>query len=72
MMAWVCKLPEVGDELIAKAKRVDALREEARELEAEVNAAVNQRWSAAERRQAEFDCDPVTLSYGDVPPPSGD
>jgi hypothetical protein len=28
MMAWVCKLPEVGDELIAKAKRVDALREE--------------------------------------------
>ena len=48
MMEWVQRLPEIGEAIIAKAQRVDALRREARELEAEVMGQVNARWSANE------------------------
>ncbi len=51
-MQWVQKLPEVGAELIAKAKRVETLRQEASDLEDEVCAAVNRLWSDAEVEQA--------------------
>ena len=44
-MQWVMRLPEVGADLIAKAKRVEALRAEAEALEDEVCQAVNRQWA---------------------------
>jgi hypothetical protein len=51
-MQWVQRLPEAGEELIAKAKRVEALRQEAQELEDEVCRIVNAAWSDDEVRRA--------------------
>ncbi len=48
-------LPEVGAELIAKAKRVDALRLEAQLLEQEVWGTVNAQWTSRERAKAKID-----------------
>jgi hypothetical protein len=51
-MEWVSRLPEVGGKLKAKAKRVEKLREEARQLEDEVCATVSRLWSDAEVKKA--------------------
>jgi hypothetical protein len=45
---WVRRLPEVGDDAIAKTKRLDQLREEAHNLEMEIWAILNANWKASE------------------------
>lgn len=50
---FVKSLPEVSDELIAKAKRVDQLREMAEELEMEVWGVLNTNWTARELAKAD-------------------
>lgn len=52
LFQFVIKLPEVGNELIAKAKRVEDLRQEARYLEEEVWAKLNAMWSEKEIKSA--------------------
>jgi hypothetical protein len=51
-MEWVSRLPEVGDDLRAQARRVEQLRREAVELEDEVCRQINALWSESEIRKA--------------------
>lgn len=49
---WINRLPEVGEPLLAKAKRIDALRETADEIEAEVMRFIGDNWSIDEVSKA--------------------